>query len=50
MVSFAGALPRLRRRLAKDLNGSEPSRERVLACSVRLLDIGLFRIGGEEYA
>jgi DNA topoisomerase I len=50
MVSFAGALPRLRRRLAQDLNGSEPSRERVLACSVRLLDIGLFRIGGEKYA
>jgi DNA topoisomerase I len=50
MVSFARALPRLRRRLAQDLNGSEPTRERVLACSVRLLDIGLFRIGGEEYA
>ena len=50
MVSFARALPRLRRRLAEDLDGSEPSRERVLACSVRLLDVGLFRIGGEEYA
>jgi DNA topoisomerase-1 len=50
MVSFARALPRLRRRLVADLNGSEPNRERVLACSVRLLDIGLFRIGGEEYA
>ena len=50
MVSFAHALPRLRRRLAQDLSGSEPSRERVLACSVRLLDIGLFRIGGGEYA
>ncbi|MGH2883007.1 MAG: DNA topoisomerase IB, partial [Solirubrobacteraceae bacterium] len=50
MVSFARALPRLRRRLEEDLNGSEPSRERVLACSVRLLDVGLFRIGGEEYA
>jgi DNA topoisomerase I len=50
MVSFARALPRLRRRLDGDLDGSEPNRERVLACSVRLLDIGLFRIGGEEYA
>jgi len=50
MVSFASALPRLRRRLVQDLDGSEPSRERVLACSVRLLDVGLFRIGGEEYA
>ena len=50
MVSFARALPRLRRRVADELSGSEPTRERVLACSVRLLDIGLFRIGGEEYA
>ena len=50
MVSFARALPRLRRRVAEELSGSEPTREQVLACSVRLLDVGLFRIGGEEYA
>jgi len=25
-------------------------RDRVLACAVRLLDIGFFRIGSEEYA
>ena len=28
----------------------EPTRERVLACAVRLLDVGVFRIGSEEYA
>ena len=50
MVSFARALPRLRRCLSHDLDGSEPTRERVLACSVRLWDVGLFRTGGEEYA
>ena len=50
MVSFARALPRLRRQVAEELSGSEPTREQVLACSFRLLDIGLFRIGGEEYA
>jgi len=50
MVSFARALPRLRRRLAQDLSGCKPTREPVLACSLRLLDVGLFRIGGEEYA
>jgi DNA topoisomerase I len=50
MVQFARALPRLRRRLAADLDRAEPSRERVLAGSLRLLDIGLFRIGSEEYA
>jgi DNA topoisomerase IB len=50
MVRFGAALPRLRRRLATDLTGSELSRTRVLACAVRLLDVGLFRIGSEEYA
>jgi DNA topoisomerase-1 len=50
MVQFAAALPRLRRRVSVDLRGEGPSRERVLACSVRMLDVGLFRIGSEEYA
>ncbi|HEY2772018.1 MAG TPA: DNA topoisomerase IB [Solirubrobacteraceae bacterium] len=50
MVEFGEALPGLRRRLAKRINGSEPTRDRVLACAVRLLDVGLFRIGSEEYA
>jgi DNA topoisomerase IB len=59
MVEFGHALPRLRRRVAKDLRGAggagqldaeELSRERVLACSVRLLDLGFFRIGSEDYA
>lgn len=47
---FARGMPRLRRAIAADLDGSGPSRQRVLACAVRLLDIGLFRIGSEEYA
>ena len=50
MLRFGGALPRLRRRLAADLPGTELTRARVLACAVRLLDVGLFRIGSEEYA
>ena len=50
MVRFGGSLPRLRRRLAADLALPDLSRARVLACSVRLLDVGLFRIGSEEYA
>jgi DNA topoisomerase I len=50
MVGFGGLLPKLRRRVARDLAGSEPTRERVLACAVRLLDVGLFRIGSEQYA
>ncbi|MGH2929306.1 MAG: DNA topoisomerase IB, partial [Solirubrobacteraceae bacterium] len=50
MLRFARALPRLRRRVGSDLRGSDPSRSRVLACAARLLELGLFRIGGEEYA
>jgi DNA topoisomerase-1 len=50
MLRFGGCLPELRRNVAADLRGDEPTRERVLACAVRLLDIGMFRIGSEEYA
>lgn len=51
MVAFARALPALRRRVARDLTGSgELDRARVLACAARLLDVGLFRIGSDDYA
>jgi DNA topoisomerase-1 len=51
MTRFAGALPRLREQVEADLAASESlTRERVLACAVRLLDRGFFRIGTEEYA
>jgi DNA topoisomerase I len=49
MLSFARVLPSLRERVAADLQGDELTRERVLACAVRLLDRGFFRIGTEEY-
>jgi DNA topoisomerase IB len=49
MVAFARALPELRRRYSELLVGKELTRERVLACMIRLLDLGFFRIGGEEY-
>jgi DNA topoisomerase I len=47
---FAVALPRLRRAAARDLAREGMPRERALACAVRLLDLGFFRIGGELYA
>ncbi len=50
MLRFAGQLPKLRRELGRDLKGKELTRERVLACAVRLLDLGMFRIGSEAYA
>jgi DNA topoisomerase I len=50
MLDFANALPALRRDVARDLRSDGHGRERVFACAVRLLDVGLFRVGGEEYA
>lgn len=50
MLDFARALPQLRERVAADLRKRRLSRERVLACAVRLLDRGFFRIGSEDYA
>jgi DNA topoisomerase I len=50
MIRFARALPRLRLRAAKDLQRKDLSRDRVLACAVRLLDRGFFRVGTEDYA
>jgi DNA topoisomerase-1 len=50
MLDFARDLPALRGRVAADLEaGEELTRERVLACAVRLLDRGFFRIGTEQY-
>src|SRR5207302_3168749 len=37
MAAFALCLPKVRRRCAALLAGDEPSRERVLACAIRLL-------------
>jgi DNA topoisomerase IB len=50
MLAFAEAQPRLRRRVTRDLGGGDPNRQRVLAGAVRLLDLGLFRVGSDEYA
>ena len=50
MLDFARRLPALRERLDADLERRGLVRERVLACAVRLLDLGFFRIGSERYA
>src|SRR4051812_16883487 len=50
MVAFARALPGLREHVDADLTATDQlTRERVLACAVRLLDRGFFRIGSEQY-
>jgi DNA topoisomerase I len=50
MIDFARALPRMRKRVRRDLRRDGMPREKVLACAMRLLDRGFFRIGSENYA
>jgi DNA topoisomerase I len=50
MLEFAKVLPRIRRRIDRDLRRSELGREKVLATIVRLLERTLIRVGNEEYA
>jgi DNA topoisomerase I len=50
VLDVAARLPRLRKRLAADLRGDKLTRDRVLAAVAKLIDLGLFRVGGDEYA
>lgn len=50
MLDFASRLPRLRKAVVVDLDPASTERESVLACGVRLIDLGHFRVGGEQYA
>lgn len=50
MLKFSAVLPRLRRTVSHDLDEDEAARSRVLAGAVRLIDLGHFRIGNEQYA
>ena len=50
MVVFARVLPALREHVERELRRGDMGREHVLACAVRLLDRGFFRVGGEDYA
>jgi DNA topoisomerase I len=50
MIEFARSLPKLRYWIGEHLREDGLTRERVLACAARLLDLGFFRIGTEGYA
>jgi DNA topoisomerase-1 len=50
LIDFARALPRLRRRVRRDLKRRGLPREKALAAVVRLLESTLIRVGNEEYA
>lgn len=50
MIDFGDALPRLRRRLSRDLALAGLPRDKVLAVVVSLLDVTRVRVGNVEYA
>jgi DNA topoisomerase-1 len=50
LLRFAEALPRIRRRVDRDMAGGGLGRERVLASMVRILEACFMRPGSEAYA
>ena len=50
MVAFAKALPKIRRRVQRDLKRRGMPREKILAAVLRLLETTLIRVGNDEYA
>jgi DNA topoisomerase I len=50
LVGFADALPRMRRRVARDIRSRGLGRDRVLACAIRVLSTCFLRPGSDEYA
>lgn len=50
MMTFAQALPQIRRSVDADLRGKPRARRTVLAAIVRLLETTLVRVGNAEYA
>lgn len=50
MLEVARRLPTLRERVGQDLVGRGLGRDRVLATVARLLDMGMFRVGSDQYA
>ncbi|MEV6904977.1 DNA topoisomerase IB [Amycolatopsis sp. NPDC051372] len=50
VLAMARRLPQWRTGVAEDLAGRGLTRRRVLGAALRMLDRGIFRTGGEEYA
>src|SRR5690349_11834959 len=50
ILIFGRVLPKIRRRVARDLARPGLPREKILAAVVRLLETTLIRVGNEEYA
>jgi DNA topoisomerase IB len=50
VLEFGRALPRIRLVAGRHLRGDGLTRSQVLAAAIRLIDLGFFRPGGDEYA
>jgi DNA topoisomerase IB len=50
VLEFGRILPRIREVVCHHLESQGLTRDRVLAVAIRLIDLGFFRPGGEEYA
>ena len=50
VLEFGAVLPRIREVICRHLGSRGLTRDRVLAAAIRLIDLGFFRPGGEEYA
>jgi DNA topoisomerase-1 len=50
MIAFGRVLPRMRKKIARDLRRPGLGREKILAAVARLLETTLIRVGNEEYA
>lgn len=49
-ATFGRLLPKVRKRVARDLAGRTLTRDRAVASVVRLLDVGAIRVGNEQYS
>jgi DNA topoisomerase-1 len=50
MLAFAKMLPKIRRKVARDIRRKEMDREKIVATVVRLLETTMIRVGNDEYA
>jgi DNA topoisomerase I len=50
MVAFARSLPRLRKRIARDLAEPKLTRDKVVATILRIMELTAIRVGNDEYA
>ena len=50
LVDFADALPRMRKRVARDIRARGLGRDKVLACAIRVLSTCFMRPRSDEYA